>query len=390
MRSHVSLRMMGVVAGVALAGAGAWAEPTTRPATRPAGADQPPPAPLEIGARAPDFDLPGVDGRRYRLADFADARVLVVVFTCNHCPTSQAYEPRLKQLTDAYRGKGVQVVVISPNDPQAVRLNELGYSDVGDSLEDMIVRARDAAFNFPYLYDGETQHASRAYGPQTTPHVFIFDQQRELAYRGRIADSELPEEARHEDAQNAIDALLAGRPVPVAVTKTLGCSTKWSDKRASVVEYMEKLAQEPVALESVSIDAIREIRTNPGQKLRLINVWASWCAPCVSELPVLVETNRMYRHRGFEFVTVTLDRPTRRAEALRLLEESQASNRNVILDEKHRAYEAIEIIDADWSGALPYTLIVEPGGKVVYRKQGMVDALELRRAIVERLGRTYR
>src|SRR5918996_451372 len=112
---------------------------------------------LEIGAAALDFRLPGVDGRDYTLADFAKAEVLVVVFTCNHCPTAQAYEERLLRLHADYKDRGVALVAISPNDPLAVRLDELGYSDLGDSFEDMKIRARDQHYAYPYLYDGETQ-----------------------------------------------------------------------------------------------------------------------------------------------------------------------------------------------------------------------------------------
>jgi len=126
---------------------------------------------LEIGQKAPDFNLPGVDGRNYRLADFADAKVLVIIFHCNHCPTAQAYEGRIKKLAADYRGKSVALVAISPNDPKSVRLDELGYSDMGDSFEDMKIRAKDMKYNFPYLYDGEDQKVSLAYGPARTPHV---------------------------------------------------------------------------------------------------------------------------------------------------------------------------------------------------------------------------
>ena len=117
---------------------------------------------LEIGAAAPAFALPGVDGRVHRLEDFAHARVLVVVFTCNHCPTAQAYEGRIKQMHADYKDRGVALVAISPNDPRAVRLDELGYTDLSDSLAEMKIRARDKGFKFPYLYGGETQKASRA------------------------------------------------------------------------------------------------------------------------------------------------------------------------------------------------------------------------------------
>jgi thiol-disulfide isomerase/thioredoxin len=381
------VRMIAVLA-VTSCVAAACAVAAGQPGSQPGRAEDRPPAPLAIGAAAPPFDLPGIDGRRHQIGDF-DAPVLVIIFTCNHCPTAQAYESRLKKLVDDYKGKGVQVVAISPNDPEALRLDELGYSDLGDSMNDMRIRARHEGFNFPYLYDGETQEASRAYGPAATPHVFVFDAGRKLRYRGRIDDSENPDKVRQHDTRNAIDALLAGRPVPAETTRTFGCSTKWSDKRESVAQFMERLAREPVELETVNAEALRQIRSNPGDKLRLINVWATWCGPCVVELPRLVETNQMYRHRNFDFVTVSMDSPGRKAEALRLLKRAHASSRNVIPD-ADRPYEVIEIIDPEWSGALPYTLLVEPGGKVIYRKEGAIDPLELRRAIVNKLGRSIR
>src|SRR5215831_6932333 len=162
--------------------------------------------PLALGAAAPDFKLPGVDGKEHELKDFAAARVLVVIFTCNHCPTAQAYEDRIVKLHADYKDKGVAIAAINPNDPLAVRLDELGYTDLGDSFDDMKIRAKDRKFPFPYLNDGETQRTARAYGVLATPHVFIFDQARELRYVGRIDDAEVKTVKSHE-ARNAIEAL---------------------------------------------------------------------------------------------------------------------------------------------------------------------------------------
>jgi peroxiredoxin len=212
---------------------------------------------LAIGAAAPDFDLPGVDGKRSSLKSFADAKLLVVVFTCNHCPTANAYEERIKKIVEDYKPRGVALVAISPNDPKALRLDELGYTDLGDTLEDMKIRAKHKAFNFPYLYDGDVQEVSRKYGPAATPTVYIFDAGRKLRYVGRVDDSEREKNVQSHDARNALDALLAGQPVPVEKTRTFGCSTKWSDKRDTVVEAMKKLAAEPVSLEPVDAEASR-------------------------------------------------------------------------------------------------------------------------------------
>ncbi len=346
------------------------------------------PKTLEIGEPAPDFDLPGVDGRNHRLADYSKATILVVVFTCNHCPTAQAYEKRIQVLADDYRGKGVALVAISPNDPLAVRLDELGYTDLSDSLEEMKIRAKDRHFTFPYLYDGENQKVSLAYGPIATPHVFVFDRDRKLRYAGRIDDNEKPAKVTLNDTRNAIDALLAGQPVPVVKTRTFGCSTKWSDKRPSVKAGFEKWANEPVSLEPIDVEGVRALVRNDSKKVRLINVWATWCGPCVIEFPELVTVNRMYRGRDFELITISADAPESKEAALAFLKKQQASSKNYIfsVDDK---YKLMAALDKESPGALPYSFVVEPGGKIIYRVLGELSPLDLKKAIVERLGRYY-
>lgn len=345
------------------------------------------PKTLEVGASAPDFNLPAVDGRNYRLADFADAEVLVVIFTCNHCPTAQAYEERIKKLTADYKDKGVSVVCISSNDPCALRLDEMAWSDVGDSFDDMKIRAKDKGFNFPYLYDGDSLEVAKLYGPVTTPHTFIFDKERKLRYVGRIDSSEWKEKPDAiQDARNAIDAILAGKEVAVAKTKTFGCSIKWSDKRAMVKKELEELAKEAVTVEMIDATGIKELVKNDTKKLRLINVWATWCGPCKYEFPELVKTYRIYRNRRtteFELVTISTDPPKVKDAVLSFLKEYQASCKNYQFDSEN-IYELIEAVDKDWEGGIPYTLLVAPGGKIIYRVMGMgLDVpLEVKKAIV--------
>ncbi len=342
---------------------------------------------LPLGAPAPDFHLPGVGGRTYSLKDFEKARLLVVVFTCNHCPTAQAYEDRIIRLFNDYHSKGVALVAINPNDPQAVRLDELGYSDLGDSLADMKIRARDRKFPFPYLYDGDTQETSRAYGVQATPHVFIFDQQRRLRYVGRIDNSEVKEVTSH-DAKNAIEALLSGKPVPVAKTRVFGCSTKWSEKRADAKSAMARWEAEPVNVNLGDEAAVARLAKNDTKKLLLVNVWATWCGPCIAEMPELVTMNRMYRGRPFQLVTISLDDPGKRDEVLKVLREKHVSATNYISNVKDRDKLA-DLLDRKWEGPLPYTLLIAPGGRVIYRKSGAIEPLEVKRAVVGYLGRTY-
>src|SRR6185312_16124681 len=230
--------------------------------------------PLAIGSPAPDFDLPGVDGPNHKLHDFDAARVLVVIFTCNLCPTAQAYEGRIKQMYADYKNKGVALVAINPNNPDAIRLDELGYTDLSDSFDEMKIRAREHGFEFPNLYDGDTQKVAHAYGVLATPHVFIFDQNRKLRYEGRIDDSDV-HQIHHTDARNAIDALLAGRLVPVQTTRVFGCSTKWIDKTDSARRAEEKWNEQPVNISAIDAAHVKQLAANDTKNLRLINVWAT-------------------------------------------------------------------------------------------------------------------
>jgi peroxiredoxin len=353
----------------------------------PAAAANTDPQPLEIGAAAPDFDLPGVDDKRHKLAEFAATKVLAVVFTCNHCPTAQAYEERLKKLHADYREKDAALVAISPNDPLAVRLDELGYTDLGDSLEEMKLRAKDRGFAFPYLYDGETQAVSRAYGVQATPHIFIFDAGRKLRYAGRIDDEEVKTPRSHE-ARNAIEALLAGKPVPIEKTKVFGCSTKWAEKREDAKRAVAKWNQEAVDVRPIDAAAVKALRKNETRKLRLVNVWATWCGPCVAEMPELTTIHRMYRGRDFELVTISMDDPEKRDKALEALKKEHLSAANHLYSGGSRD-DLVQALDPDWEGPIPHTVLIAPGGKIVYRKTGAFDPRELKKAIADAVGRTY-
>jgi peroxiredoxin len=288
---------------------------------------------LAIGDPAPDFKLPGVDDKEYSLSDFAKSKLLAIIFTCNHCPTAQAYEERIIQLHRDYKGKGVALVAISPNDPKAVRLDELGYTEFSDSLDEMKQRAKDRGFEFPYLYDGETQATSLAYGVLATPQVYLLDQDRKLRYVGRIDDSDVKTVTSH-DARNAIDALLAGKPVPEERTRVFGCSTKWSDKRADAVKWLEKADAEPVDLKPIDEVGLERLVRNDTDKLLVINLWATWCGPCVAELPEFVTMYRMYRKRPFQMVTISIDEPEQKDAALKLLRENHASMDNYISNVK--------------------------------------------------------
>lgn len=168
---------------------------------------------------APNFDLPGVDGKRYNLGCFSDKKILVIAFTCNHCPYVQAYEDRIIALQRDYAPKGVQFVAINANETK-------NYPE--DSFDKMVIRAQEKKFNFLYLRD-EDQSVAQAYDAACTPEFYAFDQGGALRYHGRLDDNyQNPKQVKSNDIKNAIEDLLAGKPVATPLTPAIGCSIKWA------------------------------------------------------------------------------------------------------------------------------------------------------------------
>lgn len=360
---------------------------------------------LKIGDAAPDFELIGIDEEMHTLQDYADADLLMIAFLSNHCPTSQAVEGRIKRLVKDYKGKGLKLVAINPNDPAALRPDELGYSRYNDSFPEMKRHAKEQDFNFDYLYDGDTQKTALAYGCLATPHVMIFDKERKLRYQGRLDDSRYADDATvtAPDARNAIEALLAGQPVPVEVTKPHGCSTKWIDKREQVAANNEKWENGEVEVELIDAKGVAALRKNDTKKVRLFNVWATWCGPCVKEFPELVATSRKFGLRDFEFISISMDDPKELPAVKTFLEKynaivpdklkpslkAEGRKGNAYVFNEASSDALIEALDPEWPGPIPHTLVVAPGGEVIFRHNGEIDGDELRGKILEAMGRFY-
>ena len=343
---------------------------------------------LPLGAAAPDFALPGVDGKTHKLTDYTSSAVLAVIFTCDHCPIAQMYESRIEKLYEEYKDRGVAVVAIEGNDPNATTIDELDSSDLGDTLEDMKIRVQYKHLHYPYLYDGATQSVTRAYGPQATPHVFIFDKQRRLRYQGRFDNSYRIEKVVTNDARNAIDALLANKEVAVTHTAVFGCSTKWQDKEPLRIASEQKLNAQPISVNLVDAAGLKELRANSGDHYTLVAFWATWCTSCVAEFSDLQDTFRMYSDRGFNLVTVSVNTPDEKQSVLRLLEKKHATSRNLLFASDDTA--ALQAaFDPKWQSAVPYTVLLGPNGKVLYNSLGSVDILDLRRKILATMPSDY-
>jgi peroxiredoxin len=361
---------------------------------------------LKIGDAAPDFALVGIDDKIHRLADFRDGKVLVVFFTSNHCPTSHGAAARLKDFLAEFRPRGMTFVAINPNHPDGLSIDELGYSKYNDGFEDMKRYAADEGFDFPYLYDGDTQAVARAYGCLATPHVFIFDADRKLRYKGRFDDSPYADAGtvKSPDARNAVAALLAGLEVPVAVTKPHGCSTKWISKQAGIARKMANWDRTPVEVDTIDAGGVAALRRGGTGNVRLYNVWATWCAPCVEEFPELVAISRRFDMRNFEFISISMDRPADAAKVKEFLERNGAGlsgrlRRSVRMEgRRSNSYlftgggmeDLMKELDPEWPGGIPHTVLVDEGGRIIWRHSGPVNGAELRDRVLAHLGNYYK
>ena len=323
----------------------------------------------------------------------------------SHCPVCHAHDPRFVAMAKELQGKDVGIVAINPNSGDGLRVDELGYSKYDDSLEDMKPYARDAGFTFPYLYDGDTQKTAKSYGCMATPHLFIFDQDRKLRYQGRLDNSRYadPATVKKQDAKNAITELLAGKPVTVSVTKPFGCSIKWREKIAAVAEDNKNWQSAEVTLEEIDPAGLKALASNKTEKYRLFNVWSTTCGPCVEEFPGLIAVSRRMGLRKFELITLTTDLPSDHDKALAFLKKYQAALPKKLAPSlkaegrksNNYLYTGADIdefrnaLDPEWSGAQPHTVLIEPGGKIVFRYSGMIEESALLDAVLKQMTTVY-
>ena len=362
---------------------------------------------LQAGDPAPDFALPGADGKTYSLASFKHADVLAVLFLANHCPTSQMCEDRVIALVEKYRKQSFALVAISPNDPAAVMPHQLDRSDVGDSLAEMTLRARRKKYNFPYLYDGRTQATTLAFGPSVTPHLFVFDKARKLRYDGRW-NLMLFNERSPSFAAGAIDTLLAGKTPRKASYSAYGSPIRWGYLRQQADQATARWNRKPVALTDLGAPAIKTLIANDTPLLRVMCFWSLDDAQTAAQFPRLIALRRIYEYRPFELITVNLDPPPRRNDVLAFLKTHHAAAPKPSQYRRPNAPPVPPNVFKTGDGALfgssrdtspastragktppaptapcPRTLVIMPGGEVLHTQTHAPDVRTLRKQITK-------
>ncbi len=383
---HIVIRMKALsiaLAALVLTGTLLWSQAARsgRGGRGGIGAGDPDHPVMKIGTHLPDFSLPGADGKLHSPKEWAAAKFLMIVFECDHCPESQNYESRIKGLYEDYKGKGVQLVAINPNDPASVRLNELGYTDLEDSLPEMKIRMADRHITWPYLYDGETQVTATKFGVVATPHVFIFDQERNLRFQGQIDDNQRQDLIKTKDARNAIEELLAGKPVTVTDTRVHGCTTKWKSKQIgsqSREAEMTSILAEPVTLDTVDAAGLKKLKANDTGKVQLVVFWSAKCTACADSLHAIETTWRMYRLRTFTLTTVNIDPIASKDAVMAILNKQHASTADGPRFWGKNVQSTLDLAATQtafgekWKPGNMFTIAIASDGKVLYQHEGLI------------------
>lgn len=361
---------------------------------------------LALGDAPPDFNLIGVDDKFHSLDEYKGGKVLMIVWLSNHCPYSHAQETRMIPVVKKYMSKGLKVVSIQPNTPLPENATGLAYSKYNDSFEEMKLYAKENNFPFDYLYDGDTQETSKAYGALATPHVFLFDKDLKLRYAGRWDDGRFEEadSVTNNEGQLALDAMMADKPVPVPFSKPLGCAVKWNtpDDKA-MAGYRTPFKHEPITIDEIDPARIAALAANPTKKMRLFTVWATTSLTSMSKLPDLSGMSQRLDRRDFEVITISLDSASARGAALDILQrehlgmptrikktleaEGRTTN-NYIVKAGTTAADVAKALDPRWPGApLPHTVLIAPNGKVLWRYTGAgYETVGVVRQILDELG----
>ena len=282
------------------------------------------------------------------------------------------YEQRIQQLANDYARQRRGRRRHQANDPKALRIDELDSSDISDTLDEMKIRAAYKHLTYPYLYDGDTQSVTRAYGPQATPHVFVFDQDRKLRYEGRFDNNYRIESVKTQDARDAIDALLAHKDLAVTHTGVFGCSTKWAEKNAA--ESTNRCAKSNAQPDHRgnghrrgSEEAARQRRHRQVRRSSISG--PPGAAPAFTKFPSCKTPSACTTSATSISSPCRANMPDEKAGVLKMLEKWHATSRNYLFASDDTAAMQ-KAFDPEWESAVPYTVLIAPDGQ---------DPLQVRR-----------
>ncbi|HEX4946717.1 MAG TPA: redoxin domain-containing protein [Blastocatellia bacterium] len=321
------------------------------------------PTKVPVGQPAPDFTLKDTSGKAHSLKAYR-GQTVVIGFVGTKCPIANAYITRMNGIAADYKAKNVVFLGINSN--------------VNEPLKLVKEHAAKAKYGFAILKDDGNVVAD-SYGASVTPEMYIIDAEGVLRYHGRVDNASDERRVERHDLRVALDELLAGHSISKADLKAFGCVIK----RAGVSEtkVLHKPATKPAPTESpialLKPADFNKLKTDSQGKVLLINFWATWCAPCVAEFPEFVMIDKNYRAKGVRTISISTDEKSDMESAVLPFLKKQKAEFESFISDSDDPQELIDVVDKNWSGALPATFVFDKSGKLVFTKYGIIDREEL-------------
>ena len=343
---------------------------------------------LSIGQPAPDFSLPDLRGQSHLLKE-QRGKITVIAFLSVQCPISNAYNERIRTLAEDYARQGVVFLAINASAPETVA--------------DIKAHAAQHNFAFPILKDAGNKVAD-AYGAERTPEIFVVDAQGVLRYHGRIDNSQDVRRVKRNDLREALNELLAGKPVSVPEAKAMGCvikrvqaATRKSESEQLSSRYAFSFAPQkakPVAKRPATTTkpastaafskplllkpaAFPKLRDSFKGQVLVLNFWATWCAPCVAEMPEFVKLDAEYRSKGVRVIAISADDTTDLNTLVAKFVRDKKLVFPIYVQDTDDPQEMIDQINKDWPGTLPATFVYDKQGQLVLSRFGIIDREQL-------------
>jgi peroxiredoxin len=351
-----------------------------------------------VGQPAPDFTLKDLNGKTHSLKDHR-GQIAVIVFVSTECPFSNAYIERLRAIASDYSKKNVTLLGVNANP--------------AESLAQIREHAGKNKLDFTILKD-EGSRVADAYGATRTPEVFVVDGSGVLRYRGRIDNAKEIARVQRSDLREALDEMIAGKPVSVAETKSFGCPIKmvrknaaasggqqsgieelafiqasYSPNLASAFVPQKKPARKPAAAKKSAAPAaapqvallkpedFNKFKDAANGKVLVINFWATWCGPCIAEFPEFVALDRKYRAKGVKVVGISADEVTDIKRKVIPFIRRQKVQFDIVVQDTDDPQQMIDAVYKEWAGELPATFVYDKQGNLVYKHLGIINRDEL-------------
>jgi peroxiredoxin len=316
---------------------------------------------VPIGSLAPNFTLTDLAGRRHSREDYR-GKHLILTFISARCPISKAYHERLRAIASDY---GLR--------PDTVLLGINASAD--ESIDEIRLDAERNSLAFPILRDPQGEVAD-AFGAQRTPDVYVIDAEGRLRYRGRIDSAHRPRRDMRHDLREALSELLAGNAITTPETMAMGCPIVRVGDKSSVSNGQQPKPASPPPGTQVRLlkpqDYWKMVGSTPG-KVVVVNFWATWCGPCVAELPELIRISETLKSQGVRFVGVSADEQVDLESTVVPFLAARKVPYEQFLQQTDDPQEMIDVVDKDWPGTLPATFIYNKKGKLAFHRLGIID-----------------